>query len=260
MVFSQDKFPLITTVIAVLNKSKTLERCLKSILGQRYPSFEIIVMDGGSTDGTVDILKTYTKKIAHWESEKDNGIYHAWNKALGYSRGDWICFLGADDYLWNNRVFEELLPYFIRAGKSDIKIVYGQAARVDGKNRLIKLMGKPWENIRWLVPHGMPLPHTGLMHHRSLFQIHGVFDETFQIAGDYELLLRELKTGRALFAEGIITVGWESGGISESSFLYSHKEIARARKKHGFHAFSWVWLAVHAKGVLRYYFHRLIRP
>jgi len=259
VVFRKDKSPLITTVIAVLNKAETLERCIKSVLEQLYTRIEIIIIDGGSKDGTIDILNAYTKKIAYWESEKDDGIYNAWNKALNHSHGEWICFLGADDYLWNAHVFADLVPYLINAANSEIKVVYGQVARVDNRGKIIKLMGKPWEKIHWLMTHGMPLPHTGLMHHRSLFEVHGIFDETFQIAGDYELLLRELKKGTALFADGLITTGWRSGGISESRFLFAHKEIAQARRRHGFRGFSWVWLAVHCRGFIREYWRRLFQ-
>jgi hypothetical protein len=105
----------------------------------------------------------------------------------------------------------------------------------------------------------MPLPHTGLMHHRRLFEDHGPFDETFRIAGDYELLLRELKAGQALFAESIMTVGWASGGISESDFLSAHREMDKARKLHGFNRFSWIWTAVHLRGVLRHFWRLLVR-
>jgi hypothetical protein len=178
---------------------------------------------------------------------------------LQYARGEWICFLGADDYFWDKNVLTDLSPHLVKAAIGKIKVVYGQAARVDRNGRILKLMGKPWEKTRWLMPHGMPLPHTGLMHHRSLFEKHGLFDETFQIAGDYDLLLRELKSGKALHARDLIVAGWQSGGISDLKFLFAHREIGQARRKNGFHNLSWVWLAVHARGLFRAYWRQLIR-
>ena len=119
---------LITVILAVLNASNTLERCLQSILKQTYQHKEIILVDGGSTDGTLSILDAYGDKLTYWESKPDRGIYHAWNKALKHARGDWICFLGADDYFWSNNVLADLAPHLIRATNSGIRIVYGQAA------------------------------------------------------------------------------------------------------------------------------------
>ena len=80
--------PTITIVIAVFNGAKTLERAIESVARQTYPYKELIVMDGGSTDGTVEILKRYGATIKYWESKPDRGIYHAWNKALDHAEGE----------------------------------------------------------------------------------------------------------------------------------------------------------------------------
>ncbi len=255
----KDENPLFTIIVAVLNGKEYIERCIESVNSQTYPYKELIIKDGGSTDGTVEILKNNDDKIAYWESSPDRGIYHAFNKAIKHARGEWICFLGADDYFWNKNVLTDLSPHLIKAAGLGIKVVYGQAARVDRSGRILKLIGKPWENVRWLMPHGMPLPHPGLMHHRSLFEKHGLFDETFRIAGDYDLLLRELKNGDALYVRDLIVAGWQAGGISDSKALFAHKETGRARRKNGFHNLSWVWLAVHTRGFLREYWRKLVR-
>src|SRR3990170_1119466 len=93
--------PLFTIIVATLNSAHRLPRCIASFAGQTYPRRELIVMDGGSTDGTVDIIRTQGPAVAYWESSPDRGIYHAWNKALAHAHGEWICFLGADDYFWS---------------------------------------------------------------------------------------------------------------------------------------------------------------
>jgi glycosyltransferase involved in cell wall biosynthesis len=92
---------MISVIVAVFNGAKTLQQCIDSVAGQTYPHKELIVIDGGSIDGTREILEGDATKLAYWVSEPDRGIYHAWNKALARARGDWICFLGADDYLWS---------------------------------------------------------------------------------------------------------------------------------------------------------------
>src|SRR4051812_6739568 len=88
----------ISVIVASFNAAKTIERCIDSFARQTYPNRELIVMDGASKDDTVEILKNRTQDITYWESQKDRGIYHAFNKAVDRTTGDWICFLGADDY------------------------------------------------------------------------------------------------------------------------------------------------------------------
>ncbi len=203
--------PLITIIIALLNSGKTLEQCLRSVLSQSYTNRELILMDGGSVDGTIPIIKNYENDITCWESSSDDGVYHAWNKALKHANGEWICFLGADDYFWNDSVLETYLPQLKTASASGIRVVYGRVVRIDKMGKMVRLWGKPWKKIRWQMPHGMPLgmPHTGLMHHISPFKYHGLFDDNLKLAGDYEFLLWELKhkDRQALFVNDLIIVG-----------------------------------------------------
>lgn len=247
--------PSVSIVVAVLNAHDTLEHCIKSIIGQTYPHKELIIIDGGSTDGSVSIIRSHENNIRYWESEPDRGVYHAWNKALARASGEWICFLGADDAFCNNRVLAELLPSLHRAAASGIRVVYGRIAREDDRGRLLARWGKPWEEIRWQMPHGMPLglPHTGLMHHCNLFRDHGLFDDSFRIAGDYELLLRELKhkNSRALFVADIITVTQRVGGLADSNSLLFHTEVLRARRKNGINRISLLWMAIHIRTFFR---------
>ena len=88
----------ISIVVAVRNGARTLQRCIDSVRNQAYPHKELIIIDGKSTDGTVGILSCNANAISWWISEPDIGIYAAWNKALLHVKGEWICFLGADDY------------------------------------------------------------------------------------------------------------------------------------------------------------------
>jgi glycosyltransferase involved in cell wall biosynthesis len=99
--------PKVSVIMVTFNVAATLQKCLDSIYRQTYPFLEIIVIDGGSEDGTVDILKTNSGKIAFWKSEPDTGIYDAMNKGLEYINGDWVYFLGADDELFDD--FSNLL-------------------------------------------------------------------------------------------------------------------------------------------------------
>ena len=90
--------PKISIVIACLNCSRTLRKCLESIREQSYLNKEIVLIDALSSDETLNIVREYEESIDYWESSADTGIYHAWNKALAHVNGEWVIFLGADDY------------------------------------------------------------------------------------------------------------------------------------------------------------------
>ena len=96
---TEKHLPKVSIIIVTFNAAATLQQCLNSIYRQTYPFLDIIIIDGGSNDGTVDILKANTTKIAFWKSEPDEGIYYAMNKALDHITNPWVYFLGADDEL-----------------------------------------------------------------------------------------------------------------------------------------------------------------
>jgi glycosyltransferase involved in cell wall biosynthesis len=245
------KLPSISIVVAVHNGARTLQRCIDSVSGQSYARKELLVMDGGSTDGSVDILEANAAKITDWESKPDRGIYHAWNKGVDRSNGDWICFLGADDFFWQPDVLQRMAP---RLDELDpkIRIAYGQVAIVDETGKTLDVSGSPWvEAKRHLFC--MPGPHPGMMHHRTLFEERGRFDESFGIAGDYEFLLRELKKNDAFFVSDIIVAGMQFGGISSTprNSLRILREEARARLKNGLAPINCTWTKAYARGLLR---------
>lgn len=238
------KNPIICVIVAVYNGSKSLQRCIDSISEQTYINKELIIIDGGSTDSTIEIIKSNQNKIAYWKSEPDNGIYNAWNKALDHIKGDWICFLGSDDYLWNKNVFEDIIPYLINAEKRGIMLVYGQIARLTEDGDICCIEGDSWKYTwRSLIIDGIgAFAHQGMFHHRSLFEHYGKFDESFKIVGDYEILVRAFKDGGdAYFVDGLIITGMQIGGITANSIKLV-KENARARQKNKLRVITIPWL------------------
>lgn len=117
------KQPLISIITVVLNGAKTLENAFNSVFSQNFAEYEYIIIDGGSTDGTLDIIKKNEDNIAYWVSGPDNGVYDAMNKAVQFAQGEWICFLGADDILYN--VLAEMAGYLV----DDRTIYYGDVYR-----------------------------------------------------------------------------------------------------------------------------------
>lgn len=252
---THDSSPLISIVVAVYNGSQTLPQCIDSVVQQTYSNKELIVIDGGSNDGTVEILKANNEHIRYWISEPDRGIYNAWNKALAQAQGEWICFLGADDFFWDAQVLEKMSGH-IQKLPTDIRVVYGQIMLLNSNDEQVFLSGVPWQNVKKRFKQIMCIPHTGALHRRSLFEQHGVFDESFRIAGDYELLLRELKSADAEFIPGLITVAMRQGGISSkpANVLVVMREWRVASRLHGQRVPSVSWLMA----MLRVYIRLLL--
>lgn len=248
-----DGDPLISVVVATFNAAATLDRCIKSVSGQTYRRIELIVIDGDSQDGTVEILKRNSEKIAYWVSEPDRGIYNAWNKALKVAQGDWVYFLGADDYFADEHALARVAPY-LKIESTGARVVYGRVNLVRKDGSVIATFGSPWN--RKLFFQLMTLPHQGVFHHRSLFEEHGGFNEEFRIAGDYEWLLRELKSHDPVFLENGTITAMQFGGMSSDGRLAVETllEIKRARDLNGITtgAFLWRW------ALLKAYVRRLL--
>lgn len=230
---SHETASLVSIIIAVFNGKATLQQCIDSIELQTYSNRELIIIDGGSTDGTVGLLQENAERISYWISEPDRGIYSAWNKGLAIAKGEWICFLGADDYLWDSSVLERVAGA-LKLLSDKYRVAYGQIMLVGIDGNPISTIGQAWEEVRESFKQQMSIPHVGAMHRRSLFERHGIFDESFHIAGDYELLLRELKTAEAVFLPNIIVAGQRLGGVSTDTKNYFRieLEVRRAQRMH----------------------------
>jgi len=245
---------LISIIVAVYNGKATLQQCIDSVAQQTYPNKELIVIDGGSSDGTVELLEENHDKFSYWISEPDSGIYNAWNKGLLQAKGEWICFLGADDYFWDNTVLEKMAVQLEKI-PTNVRVAYGTIMLTGNDGQAPRSIGEPWEQVREsfkTMPY-MNIPHVGTMHRRSLFDLHGKFNESFRIAGDYELLLRELTSSDAEFISDIITVGQRFGGVStdNANLLSTLHEVRRAQRMHGRLIPGWFWLREAGKEYFR---------
>lgn len=253
---SHDPEPLISIIVAVFNGKATLRQCIDSVAQQTYPNKELIVIDGGSTDGTVDLLRANSERISYWISEPDHGIYSAWNKGLAQAKGEWICFLGADDYFFDAHALAQMGEQLVKL-PADVNVVYGQIMLVSADGKAIHAFGEPWENVKERFKQAMSIPHQGTMHRRSLFERHGNFNESFRIAGDYELLLRELKSADARFIPGIIMTAMRQGGGISSNPENSRvvlRESRRAQRMNGLRMPGRFWLM----SVVRLYLRLLL--
>lgn len=249
--------PLISVVVAVYNGVETLTRCIDSVSGQTYKNRELIVIDGGSVDGTKDLIESNSQHIAYWESERDRGIYHAWNKALNVAHGDWMIFLGADDYFVDDNALARIASHLQR-NSLFARVIYGRVDLVRKDGTVIGTFGSQWNRKRFSQL--MTLPHQGVFHHRSLFQEGGYFNEEFRIAGDYELLLRELKSRDPIFIADVKVASMQFGGMSSDQrfSIETLREIRRAQILNGVTTVSIPWLWAFVKAQVRHFLYRVL--
>jgi glycosyltransferase involved in cell wall biosynthesis len=181
---------------------------LDSIAAQSFDDFEVIIVDGGSSDDTSDVAARYGSLVSHFQAEPDSGIYDAWNKALQFARGDWISFLGADDSYAAPNALTKLSSKAVYPG---VTLVSARVDMVDATGKVIRAMGESWSASR--MKRYMCVAHPGAWHHRCLFDNYGKFSLKYRLAGDYEFLLRATPAIRAIFIpESLVTM--ELGGIS----------------------------------------------
>ena len=205
--------PLVSIVVAVKDGAGTLGRLLDSVSAQDLQDRELVVMDGGSTDGSLDILRSRAGELAFLESASDRGIYHAWNKALEHVRGQWVCFLGADDALHAPDVLSRLVPHLERAAASGATLVYGTVRILGRGGELVQTGNPPPDLVARKAGRGLFIRHSGSFHHHTLFADRR-FDERYAICADMDLLWPEFIAGRVRHAPGLVVADIRLGGAS----------------------------------------------
>jgi glycosyltransferase involved in cell wall biosynthesis len=208
----------ISIITAVYNGEKLLPNLIDSIRQQTCcDTFEFIIIDGGSKDQTVDLIKQNKDIVDYWISEKDEGIYDAWNKGLKAATGAWIMFLGCDDLLMPDAI--ENYTKFLSGISKDTEFISSKVQMIDERGNFVRVKGWKWEWPKLLKE--MTVAHPGALHSKKLFDVYGNFDKNFKIVGDYEFLLRAKNNLNADFMNKV-TVLMREGGVSDS--LHAVKE------------------------------------
>lgn len=203
----------VSVIVATFNVELDIEACLDSILDQQDVVIECIVMDGASTDRTVDIIKSrYSQRLAHFYSGPDRGIYDAWNKGIALANGEWITFLGADDRFVDSLAVSRLLKAHDQAttnvSNKFFEIIASRGSVNDPQLGLCQL-GEPWSWSQ--MKRYQKICHPGLLHHRRLFDRVGVFSTGIPISADYDFLIRSGPETKALFVDVSSVIVGENG-------------------------------------------------
>lgn len=193
-------------IIATYNAESAIRMTLESIRRQKCKEFELLIVDGGSSDSTCKICKEYQDIVSIMISEKDKGLYDAWNKGIALAKGEWILFVGAGDLLSEDALMNYL--FFLNNHTECFDYISAVVIRCNNQgHELSRIKGEwTWDTFRKV----MNVAHVASLHNRILFQEVGVFDINYKICADYELLLRKrdrLKAGFVDFVSAKMPIG-----------------------------------------------------
>lgn len=212
----------ISIITIVFNDAKGLEKTIQNIINQTYDNIEYIIIDGGSTDGTIEVIKKYEDKISHWVSEPDKGIYDAMNKGINLVTGDWINFMNARDVFFDKSVIEKVVPIL----SNDIIIAYGDTIRDYGAYTSLR------HNLNLSkMYHGQVFGHqssfvSAIYHKKNLFSLE------YEIAGDYDFLLNAYIKNKNGFKQIPMAISvFSMDGVSSNNEIQSTLERIRILKK-----------------------------
>lgn len=216
--------PVISVVTATRNCAAELERTMLSVLGQRVEGLEYIIVDGGSSDGTLELLRKYEDKLEYWVSEPDGGIADAFNKGLSLAGGGVVGILNAGD------TYEPgALAAVTAAASADpaAEVFYGRVryCRPGGDDFTL-------EPDHTLLKGGMTLSHPACFVRLGAYRKYGFFDAGFKIAMDYELLLRFYLGGAVFRKLDLLAANMDMDGVSNIRWFSAYREGARAVRRH----------------------------
>jgi glycosyltransferase involved in cell wall biosynthesis len=224
----------ISIITASFNSANTILETIESVNKQTYKNIEHIIIDGASKDKTLNIIKTKGKRITKIISEKDAGIYDAYNKGLSLAAGEIIGFLNSDDFYQNPHIIEMVMRIF---ENQSIDACYGDLVYVKREN--ISKITRDWKSSQYksgMLENAFHPPHPTLFLRKSVYDKKGKFDLEYQIAGDVEFMIRifnDSKLKSKYIPATLVTMrdGGTTGG-SLKTIIMQNREVIKALKKH----------------------------
>jgi glycosyltransferase involved in cell wall biosynthesis len=223
----------ISVVTAVYNGAATIEQTLQSVAGQSHPDIEHILVDGASTDGTLEVVHQSGCRIAKVISEPDRGVYEAMNKGVAAASGEIVAILNADDWYSHRNALDDIARCF---DSSAVDICYSDIVYVrrDDPTRVVRYWrAGPYDGVRSLARGWYP-PHSGFFARRALYERLGPFSPAYPLAGDVELMIRFLKHATEVRYLPKVVTRMRLGGISNARFstVYRQNVVIRRALRH----------------------------
>ncbi|WDF55110.1 glycosyltransferase family 2 protein [Mucilaginibacter sp. KACC 22063] len=218
--------PKLSVITIVYNNVRDIERTVKSIVGQTYTNIEYIVIDGASTDGTLEILKKYIDHIAILKSEPDRGIYDAMNKGLALASGDYVLFMNSGDEIYAPTTVTNIF-----ASANDADIYYGETEMINdageslGQRRHTAPTNFTWRDFKY----GMSISHQAIYIRRALIE---PYDLRYQLSADIDWILRAAKKAKKIVNVNQYVAKYLVGGMSKKKHRQSLKERFNIMREH----------------------------
>lgn len=233
--------PKVSVLTVNLNNKVGIVETIESVLNQTYENKEYIVIDGGSTDGSIDVIRKYLSNINYWISEPDGGIYDAMNKGIKVAKGKWIIFMNSGDLFANKNVLENI---FCNKIKTDKKIVYGNTI-VKDKNKKINPSGKINKNYFFFET----ICHQSIFFRKDIFESIGYYSLNYKIISDKEFLLRAaINKINFTYIDTDVCV-WDAVGFASNNHKLLYDEATNLRNTY-FNIFEQILLRLRRKFLL----------
>ena len=221
-----ERKPVLSIITVVYNNVSDIERTILSIVNQSYVNIEYVVIDGGSTDGTLNILEKYRSRMSQFVSEKDAGIYDAMNKGLNLATGDYILFMNSGDEIYEPETVSKVF-----ASASDADIYYGETEMFDqewqslGQRRHTAPENFTWKSFKY----GMSISHQAIYIKRSLVEL---YDLNYKLSSDIDWILKATKKAKKIVNTKMYVAKYLVGGMSKAKHSESLKERFEIFSKH----------------------------
>lgn len=247
--------PLLTIITAVFNGESHLEETILSVLNQSYENVEFIIIDGGSTDGTLNIIKKYEHAIDYWVSEPDVGISDAFNKGVKVASGDYINFQGDGDGFYSTDSLEMSLQ---GVNLNDVLFISGRIQRVsvDGSEMFVSAFRPKFDKKSLLFR--MSMPHQGLFTSIKYFKKYGLFDVKNTYCMDYEHLLRSYHDFPSVAMKNTIVAKWRADGLGNNRDLEIFKEYHKIKIDNKVASLA-VLIGINLWTLFKYYLKKVIK-
>ena len=231
------KFSIITVTY---NAGKVLEDTIQSVVFQTYRNVEYILVDGGSTDNTLEIAHKYRDRISQLISEPDKGLYDAMNKGIRMATGDYLCFLNAGDELHENETLQKMAHTLNASRLPDV--IYGETAIVDEQGHFLHMrrLSAP-QQLHWKsFKQGMLVCHQAFFARREL-AVHIPYDLKYRFSADFDWCIRIMKQSHYLHNTGLTLIDYLNEGMTTRNHKASLKERFRIMAKH----YGWISTVMH---------------
>jgi glycosyltransferase involved in cell wall biosynthesis len=243
------KQPLVSIITPSYNQARFLQDTIRSVLAQDYPNFEYLICDGGSTDGSVEIIREYAPHLAWWVSEPDQGQTDAINKGFAHARGDILAWLNSDD-TYNPGAVSEAVQYLQAHPKAGM--VYGDANFIDEQGRIIGKFNAQQTDYTRLMRGAVYIPQQAAFFGADLWQKVGPLDPSYYFAMDYDLWVRLAKLAPIHYHPGRIWANFRLHGDAKTIAADDRcwPEMLRVHRREGGNWFSIITLRYFARQVL----------